>query len=596
MNSVSRAGILISFFSLIIFSAHAQIDSLKQKILDTELSKEVIRSLTRDSDTTKTNVKSEQAFMKYNGKIVRKITIKQIDFERTMYDTAHHFKSSVTRIANSLHTDTREGVIRDHLFIREGKPLNPYLLADNERYLRDLDFILDSKIVVKPVRGNHDMVDIVVITRDVFSLGVTGSAKSANAVTIGLYDANLLGMGQRLQTDFAFEVGRNPVTGFDMIYRKSSIGGSLINGTVGYTQLDNARSVGEENEYAYYLRLDRPLVSPYSRMAGGLEISRNWSRNVYDSPDSLFRSYRYSIQDIWTGYNLGVNSFTKSRKRYFAALRYSRQKYARQPEQPDEQLRPRYNDQKFLLGEITYYRQNFYKTRYVYGFGRTEDIPYGLNVSLTTGWMKEFGLKRWYAGATVIQGHVRKGGDFYEAEAGYGTFFDNGKSEDIFMYTNLTYYSKLFAIDGMKARQLIRLGYAKAINNRVRELLTLNDELLGFKPDSLFGYQRISLRGEMTLFTRWKLAGFRFAPFLSLENALLKLSNESTGLGGFYWGTTGGIRIRNENLIFGTIELRAFYFPKPPEGVEPVSFRITTNVRLKYSGGFVRPPSFVRYN
>jgi hypothetical protein len=597
MNSALRVlGILVCYCCAFINPCVAQVDTTKNKILKTEISKGVIKSITRDIDTTKANVKSEQAFMKYSGKTIRKITIKKIGFERTMTDTVHRFKNSMTKIANALHTDTREGIIRDHIFIRENKPLNPYLIADNERYLRDLDFILDSRIVVKPVRGNPDMVDLVVLTRDVFSLGLHASASAANAGEIGIYDANLFGMGQRVQTDFAIEADREPVTGFDVIYRKSSIAGSLINGTLGYTQIDNATSIGEENEFAYYLRLDRPLVSPYSRMAGGIELSRNWSQNVYNAPDSLFRTYRYSIQDAWAGYNFGINNLTKNRNRYFAALRYLRQNYSVQPAQPEEQLRPRYNDQKFLLGEISFYRQNFYKTRYVYGFGRTEDIPYGLNISATTGWAKQFGLKRWYAGATIVQGHVRKGGDFYEAEAGYGTFFDGGKKQDVFIFGNVQYYSKLFSVDGMRARQLIRLGYAKAINNNVRELLTLNDELQGFKPDSLYGYQRLSLRGEMTLFTNWKLIGFRFAPFLSLENALLTLSSQDRGFGEFYWGTTGGIRIRNENLIFGTIEFRAFYFPAPPEGVDPVSFRISTNVRLKYSGSFVKPPSFIRYN
>lgn len=592
MNCVLRIGISAAFLFLVHFICPAQkIDSLKKKV-----SQEVIDRFTRDTDTTKNNVKSEEAFMKYSGKIIRKIIIRQVGFERTMSDTLHRFKNTVTRVANALHADTREKIIREHLFIRENKPLNPYLVADNERYLRDRDFILDSKIMVRPVRGKPDMVDLIVMTRDVFSLGITASANDFDEAVVGIYDANLLGMGQRLQTDVAFEVGREPFAGFDVVYRKSSIAGSLINGTIGYTQINNGLSVGEENEYAYYLRLDRPLVSPYSRMAGGLELSRNWSRNVYNFPDSIFRSYRYSIQDFWSGYNFGVNNLTKNRNRYFAAARFSRQQYSRQPSQPEEQLRPRYSNQKFVLGEISFYRQNFYKTRYVYGFGRTEDVPYGLNISLTTGWMQEFGLKRWYTGATVVQGHVRKGGDFYEAEAGYGSFYDNGKSQDIFVYGNILYYTKLFSLDGMRARQLVRLGFAKAIDNRVRELLTLNDELQGFKPDSLFGYQRISLRGELTLFTRWKLAGFRFAPFMSLENALLKLDNLSTGAGEFYWGTTGGIRVRNENLIFGTIEFRTFYFPKPPLGVDPVSFRLTTNVRLKYSGSFVKPPSFVRYN
>jgi hypothetical protein len=265
--------------------------------------------------------------------------------------------------------------------------------------------------------------------------------------------------------------------------------------------------------------------------------------------------------------------------------------------QPEERLKPIYNDQRFVLGSLTFYKQNFYKTRFLYGFGRTEDVPYGHSLTLTSGWAKEFGLTRFYTGASFVKGYVMKSGTFYEAEAGVGSFYNHRRSEDLFLSTSFNYYSRLWAIKTLKARQLVQVGFAKAINNNVRELLTLNDELLGFRPDSLYGYQRVSFRTESILFTNWKLAGFRFAPFLSLENAVLKLDDgQSRGIGNYYWGTTGGIRTRNENLIFGTIEFRAYYFPSPPIGVEVLSFKITTNVRLKYSGTFVRPPSYVRYN
>ena len=69
----------------------------------------------------------------------------------------------------STHARERYG---QHLFISENTPLNPHRLADNERFLRDKDFILDSRIVVTPVEGS-DSVDLTVITRDVFSLGGT---------------------------------------------------------------------------------------------------------------------------------------------------------------------------------------------------------------------------------------------------------------------------------------------------------------------------------------------------------------------------------------------------------------------------------------
>lgn len=596
MNGASKLLLIFLLISTVSsIAASAQADSLKARIRDSKISQRVIDNFTRDQDTT-TNTKSESPFMRYDGKIIRRIVIQQIGFEKSIYDTARTFRNRVIKVANSLHTTTRESVIRDNLFIRENKPLNPYKVADNERYLRDLDFILDSKIVVRSVKGKPDSVDVFVITRDVFSLSGIGSAKSWDEFTAGLYEANLLGMGQRVQVDAAFEGGRTPFTGFRVLYRKSSIGGTLINGTVGFTQIDNARSIGEENEYAYYLRLDRPLVSPYSRMAGGLELSNNWSKNVYRAPDSLFRSYQYFIEDAWIGYNFGISNIVKDRNRRFAAIRVFRQHYGRQPEQPEEQLRPIYNDQRFLLGSLTFYKQNFYKTRFLYGFGRTEDVPYGHSLMLTSGWSREFGMTRFYSGATFTKGRVRKSGAFYEGEIGIGSFFNQGESEDIFVFTGVNHYSKLFAVKHLRARQLLQVGFGKAIKNNVRELLTLNDELLGFRPDSLYGYQRISLRTETTLFTKWKLAGFRFAPFLSLENALLKTDDHTSGLGNFYWGTTGGMRTRNENLIFGTIEFRAYYFPSPPEGVSEVSFKITTNVRLKYTGSFVRPPSYVRYN
>jgi hypothetical protein len=154
----------------------------------------------------------------------------------------------------------------------------------------------------------------------------------------------------------------------------------------------------------------------------------------------------------------------------------------------------------------------------------------------------------------------------------------------------------VYEIRRNKVRHQIGGGYARAFNNRVRDLLTLNNEIRGFTADSLYGYQRLYARTETTVFTRGEIAGFRFAPFMSLEASFFQRDAESNLDQKFYWGTTGGIRIRNENLIFGTIEFRTYFFPTRVKGIDPVAFKITTNVRIKYSGSFVRPPDFVRYN
>src|SRR5690606_15597603 len=105
-------------------------------------------------------------------------------------------------------------------------------------------------------------------TRDVFSIGGSISPGSRLKTKVSVYDANLAGWGQRVQFNGLFENARQPSFLSEFIYQKNSIGGSFVNGTIGYTQLNSASSYGPEEENAYYLRFDRPLVSPYSLFAG----------------------------------------------------------------------------------------------------------------------------------------------------------------------------------------------------------------------------------------------------------------------------------------------------------------------------------------
>src|SRR5690606_31397452 len=112
-----------------------------------------------------------------------------------------------------------------------------------------------------------------------------------------------------------------------------------------------------------------PLVSPYTRYAGGLELSRNWSRNYFNVHDSLFRDYRYVINDFWIGYNIGANS-NNDRSRHFFAVRGFDQYFTRVPRQSREQARLLYSDQSFVLASLTFFNQDFYTAQYIYGFGR----------------------------------------------------------------------------------------------------------------------------------------------------------------------------------------------------------------------------------
>lgn len=566
-------------------------------IKESKLSRSILNSITRKNPDNPVNaVRSEEAFMPYRGRIIRKIILRHIDFQKTVYDTTRNIRNTITRIGNKLHGTSREWLIRDNLFIRENKQLNPWKLADNERYLRDRDFLLDAKFYVIPLRS-PDSVDIVVLTRDVFSLGGTLNPSSPSRTRIRLYDANLAGWGQRVQFNALIDSDRDPHFAYEFLYRKNSIGGTFINGTVGYTQLNTGSSYGEEQEKAYYLRFDRPLVSPYTRYAGGMELSRNWSENFFHSPDTLFRDYRYVVNDFWLGYNVGANRNFEDRSRHFIAIRAFDQHFTRVPWQQRERERLLYSDQSFVLASATFFRRDFYTARYIYGFGRTEDVPYGHSVSATVGMTRQRGIERPYFGLEAEKSLVTRVGEFYTLALRAGGYSGDDGLEDATILLSGALTSRLIPQGTFLFRQTIRADYTRVYKQRTSIPLDINNEfgLQYFRADSLWGTKRFNIHTETLAFSPWELLGFRFAPFAFGQMALIS-GNDGSIFRKPYFAFGGGIRTRNENLIFGTVELRMLYYPRTVGDISSFNIRVTTNLRIKYSAGFVRAPDFVRYN
>lgn len=578
-----------------------QSDTTKKKFMqgirDSRVSKRLLKSITRKKAGKPTEaVRSEDAFMPFEGKVIRKIEIRQIGFDKTVYDTTRNIKNTITRVSKALHSNSKDWLIRDHLFIRENRKVNPYRMADNERYLRDLDFILDSKIYVVPLSSTDDSVDVVVLTRDVFSIGGSFNPSGPTKTRLRLYDANLAGWGQRVQFNTLIEEGRNPPFVYEAVYRKNSIGGSFVNGTVGYTQMNTGSSYGAEEEKAYYIRLDRPLVSPYTTFAGGMEISRNWSENFFNKVDSLFLNYRYLVNDFWIGYNLDAGSGGRSRSRHFVAVRAFDQHFLNKPGQALES--PTYNNRTFVLGGFTFFKQNFYTASYIYGFGRTEDVPYGYNMSLYLGWSRELNRKRPYVGFEFEKAIVTPRNSFYNIAFRSGIYHNDTRFEDGLILLSGSATSQLISYKNILIRQSFSADFTRVIRQHTILPLDINNEfgLRYFSADSLLGTKRFHINTETVVFTPITIAGFRFAPFASGEMAMIADNSKSIFYDKPYFGFGGGIRTRNENLVFGTIELRCVYFPRTVENISTFAIRVSSNLRVKYSASFVRPPGFVRYN
>ena len=560
------------------------------------------------NDTTPNDLvlhaRAEDAFMPYKGRQIRFIYISKLGFERSLADTSHRKQSLADHLATDLHYTTRDWVIRNNLFVHDNTELNPYVVADNERYLRTLDFLQDVRILVKPVPGTDDSVDLLVVTKDVFSLKVTFDNSGLAALRTRVSDNNFLGAGQGVQVIGLMDGGRSPFFGYGAQYSKSNIGGSFVNVTVDYNNINAGRSIGLEEEQAYYIRLDRPLVSPYSHFAGALELSTNRSINSYRKPDSLFTHYSYNIYDVWAGYNIGVARLMKhdstSRDRKFVSLRYMQQHFNTLPEIFSERYDPIYNDHQALLAQMTFFKQNFIKTQYIYGFGVTEDVPYGYNVSLTTGWWKQLALSRPYGGLSVDYYIAKPKGSFWQYYLRTGAFPHNGGLQDASILIGASYFSKVFfSGTDFKIRQNVRGTYTQIFNRTTMDPLRIDNDygLRYFGSDSAFGDQRISLQLETEFILRYKFFGFRFAPFVNTDLALLRAANMPMEKSDLYPGLGGGVRARNESLVFETIELKAIWFPRPvPGGITPFQVKLSANLRYRYNTNYVHAPDIVQLN
>lgn len=78
--------------------------------------------------------------------------------------------------------------------------------------------------------------------------------------------------------------------------------------------------------------------------------------------------------------------------------------------------------------------------------------------------------------------------------------------------------------------------------------------------------------------------------------ALITPKQKNAENSGFYFGLGGNLRARNENILFGTIELRFMYFPGKSLQHDAFKLTINTNLRFRYNNSYVNTPDIIQLN
>jgi hypothetical protein len=577
-----------------------------------------------------TVVKTVNPYLKFAGKTIKTIEFLSIGFDRNINDTTLIHKDFGARVAEAFHKNTRTKVIQNDLLFKEGQKVFPYLIADNERLLRSQPYLSDARILIITDPDYKGSVDVIVITKDVFSIAVStidvskGGLQGIQKGKVIARDENFAGTGSRVEGGVSYDQTRKGQFAYLGEITRRNIKGSFINWDMYYQNFSGSFSGSGDQETYVASNFDKSLASEYMHWTGALDLSyRNNLTSLYAANDTpvvnnrtLFqRLYKYEYYDIdaWYGYNIGSRNFlyTNAESRYhkFIALRGIDKQFLTLPDSI-YQNHFEYVSTKAVLGELSVFRQTLYKTNYIYGFGLTEDVPEGFSASLIGGWTDEVGRDTleqkherqapYYGIATEIT-HFTKKGSYYDITL-KGGGYSNHSFEDIGVLINVLHFTRLRRMTPTWFnRFFVTAGFAKQIDpdTLLTQPLTLQSQQYGlprynYSPLILPTQIRTTIQFEADFYNNVKHAGFKFAPFAFADVAMLTPYNQNINIDkqNLYPEVGLGFRTRNENLVFGTIQVKFYYFFHVNPSQSPY-LDVSTNPVFKFNSTFINRPDFV---
>jgi hypothetical protein len=558
------------------------------------------------TDSTKTNLLNQiRTLNSYAGKRINSITIEQHNFSTSIDSKESNLKNFFSKLGNQLHSNSNTRVIRENLFFSEWNIFDPSIVAYNEKWLRDLSYIQDAKISAVITPYDTSQVDIIVVTKDLFNYGGEVLINNNNAYSAKINNINLLGTGNSVQLIQNFENERTPKSGWGYDIGLSNLLGSFISINAGMNQFGNNLANNVLSARKKYISIQRPILHPNSKWLGGMEFLETVNENVFPGKwDSIFdQQLNYNLKhiDIWVGYQL-----TKQKKqinlneyRQFIQYRHLENNFKERPIDYVLQLDKNYQNLNADFLSYTLVRQSVYRTRYVYGLGRYEDLPIGRSYTMTTGRYKIETDNSPYVGFKFEQYKLSKKENYNHIIANIATGFINQSIQDFRFLASLEQFSKLkYLNNGYGYRQIVNLSFTQTLKNKYNEALRINSiyGIPQLNREQIKGGTRLSGNLETVLYNNRPILGFKSAPFVFGSITYIRTMGDPILKGDIYTAIGSGLRIRNENLVFGTIELKGFYFPRTNQQLSPWNFSLTTNLRYKYNSNIVEKPNYVEIN
>ncbi len=506
---------------------------------------------------------------KYDHKIIRSIKIKQISpFSKMIIDTIGISMSPLEKSISKIRFETRKSVILNHLTFKKGEFSNADKLKDSERLLRSQDYITDALIFIQPAVYDSSMVDVIVFVQDNYPYGATLSVN--NNITAGIYSKNVLGYG--IQLEHMLYRSSNTKYGLSEKLIWNNIYGTYITLSANYSNM--------YNQHYYKIGTQKRFYTREVKHAGGFNLTQNYHIPNYgnDSINLIERNFDYTFQDYWLGKSYLIrtdNFFDHSNITLYGQIILS--EYYNLPD--DLLQKPYYLPNIYTFGSISFSKRDYYKNKLIYNFGRTEDVPYGFLASLTYGFNHNQWVNRNYLGAHFSYGKaiIPNKGYFYWS-SDFQSFLNKTSAEDTRIKLQVKYISSLMNVGIHRWRSFLSGQYLSGFNNTNPQYIYLNEANNGIsalRSKALRGTKKMVLSAESIFFSSKEILGFSMA-FYSFYDMGWISGNTKLFKTKTYSSLGAGIRLRNNHLVFNTIQIQLAYFPNIPPGGTEYDFRLTS--------------------
>lgn len=558
--------------------------------------KEIFKSLFRTVQTNPSKeiiIESSNAFEAFSGYSIASIKIIQLNvFDKSFDETINYSQYTIPpKGFSKIHVNTAKKVIKRNILFQIGDTINPNLMAQNSKMLRDLPYLQNALIQLHPNKNNS--IDVIVITKDQIAWDFVPIYLSPEKWRFRVRNNNIAGFGSEFSNNYLIDnKQKNKLVMNDLTLNIKNIGGTFINAQMGYELSKDYNS--------YNLGLSRPFIPYKTNWAGGIKLNKFKQLEEFglanDIKSTTYTKHNYS--DYWIGRQFEINKnknfIFNSPLWLIPSLRYSQLNYSDRPYSTFSNYN--FNNYFMILSSISASTKKYYKINYVNEFGKTEDIQQGFMVKFIGGYQKKESLERSYWGSSFAFRKKTPLNGIYYLLLDMGTFVHNQSFSQSTIKAKASFLFPLIHLSKQKIRNLFWVDYTiiKNRNDGARIYLENPDNTNRVILSNLYGTQKLLGHMESNLFTSLNLYGFNVSCFAAFEFGYIgfekSLFNKE-----MVSALSIGVRIKNDFLIFNTIQFRFTFYSENLRDYVHTNFDVNEMNNLRFDDFSSGKPNVISY-